>query len=334
MAVYTALETDALVAWLDAHDVGSLVAWRGIESGIENSNFFVTTRDGDAERRFVLTLFERLDVAHLAYYLSLMQHLASRAVPCPGPIVDRSGALQSTLAGKPAALVTRLDGRSVLHPGRAHCAALGTVLARLHAAGAGFELDQPNPRGFDWWIATAGRVRPVLDADRRALLDAEIAMLSATWPALAASLPRGPIHADLFRDNALFVDTNPAAPVLGGVIDLYFAGTDILLLDLAICLNDWCVDFATGALDTARADALVAAYEQERPLLDIERSALSTVLRAAALRFWLSRLDDLHFPRPAQMLKPHDPTQFERLLRARRDDAGAVDARFGVVQGA
>ncbi len=334
MAVYTALESDALVAWLEAHDVGTLVEWRGIETGIENSNFFVTTRDRGVDRRFVLTVFERLDVAELAYYLALMQHLSSRGVPCPAPIGDRAGALQSTLAGKPAALVTRLDGHSVLNPARAHCAALGTVLARLHAAGEGFGLHRPNPRGFTWWLETAGHVRPVLDDARRALLDAEIAMLSATWPTIAGSLPCGPIHADLFRDNALFVETAGAAPVLGGVIDLYFAGTDILLLDLAICLNDWCVDRATGALEPARADALIGAYERERPLLDRERRALPTVLRAAALRFWLSRLDDLHRPRPAEMLKPHDPTQFERLLRARRADAGAFGADCGLVHGA
>ncbi len=323
MAVYTALEQDALIAWLACHEVGALVDWRGIQSGIENSNYFITTRDDLSERHFVLTLFERLDVDQLPYYLSLMQHLALQGFPCPAPMVDREGALFSMLAGKPAALVTRLEGGSILRPDATHCAALGTLLARMHVAGASFALHQPNPRGIHWWIVTAARVRPFLDDRQRALLDDEIALQTLRWTDTVASLPCGPIHADLFRDNALFVD-GADAPSLRGVIDFYFAGNDVWLLDVAICINDWCVDLDSGALDAARRAAFLEAYARQRPLGTAEQEALPLVLRAAALRFWLSRLDDLYSPRPATMLVPHDPTHFERLLRRRRSEALAT----------
>ena len=322
MAVYTALAADALHAWVACRDVGHVVDWRGIESGIENTNYFVTTRDGDTDRHFVLTLFERLGTEQLHYYLSLMLHLSAHGTPCPAPIADRDGALFSMLAGKPAALVTRLDGHSIRLPEPAHCAALGTVLARLHAAGGGFDGRQANPRGVAWWVATAGAVRGFIDDGQRALLDGEIALQSARWEETTRSLPRGPIHADLFRDNALFTtDEAGRGPELRGVIDFYFAGDDALLLDLAICINDWCVALDTGALDPIRRDAFLQAYDMERPLTPSEHDALPLALRAAALRFWLSRLDDLHRPRPAQMLVPHDPRHFERLLRRRRDEA-------------
>ena len=323
MAVYTALERDALVEWLVPRDVGTLIDFRGIESGIENTNFFVTTRAAGRDRHFVLTLFERLDAQHLPYYLSLMEHLASRGLPCPAPMPDRDGTLFSMLAGKPAALVTRLEGRSVAHPDPAHCAAIGTMLARLHAAGCDFAATQTNPRGIDWWIQTSRHVRAHLDDERRALLDDECALQSTHWAPVTQGLPRGAIHADLFRDNALFVDGASTA-TLGGVIDFYFAGDDVWLLDIAICINDWCVDLASGDLHLPRMRALIDAYEAVRPLTDDEHRALPQVLRAAALRFWLSRLDDLHRPRPAQLLVPHDPTRFERLLRKRRADAMQV----------
>lgn len=326
MAVYTALDDDALRVWLAHHAVGTLVVWRGIPSGIENSNFFVTTRDGGGERHFVLTLFERLGAGELSYYLGLMRHLALAGMPCPAPMPDRAGALHSSLCGKPAALVTRLDGRSVERPSAAHCAAIGATLARLHLAGARFDGHQTNPRGIDWWLATSGAVREYLDEAQRTLLDEETELQASHWTETTRSLPRGAIHADLFRDNALFVDGPDAAgaaaavPALRGVIDFYFAGDDTWVLDIAICLNDWCVDLESGVLDAARVDALLSAYAAERPLGRAECEALPQVLRAAALRFWLSRLHDLHRPRPAQMLTPHDPTRFERLLRHRRDE--------------
>ncbi len=343
MAVYTALDENALTSWLVSHEVGSLVEWHGIHSGIENSNYFVTTMQGGVERRFVLTLFERLDADELPFYLSLMQHLAERGVPCPAPMTDRSGALCATLAGKPAALVTRLDGHATSAPAPAHCSAIGDALARMHVAGKDFPFAQTNPRGIAWWQRTAERVAPYLDEAQRRLLDEEIALQTATWERSTQSLPRGAIHADLFRDNALFVEdhgtssdapsslrtqgpsvvaASPTASLrLGGIIDFYFAGCDAWLLDLAICVNDWCVDLASGAFDRARLAALMRAYDRARPLTREERDAFPLALRAAALRFWLSRLDDLHSPRPAQLLTPHDPLHFERVLRCRRDEA-------------
>jgi homoserine kinase type II len=180
---------------------------------------------------------------------------------------------------------------------------------------------QPNPRGLDWWIATAGRVRDVVDPTQRALLDDEIALQRSSWARRTEGLPRSAIHADLFRDNALFVDTPDAAMASCGVIDFYFAGDDVWALDLAICLNDWCIDLDDGAFDDSRLTAFVDAYDATRALTPAERAFLPQALRAAALRFWLSRLDDLHRPRPAQLLTPHDPAHFERVLRRRRDDA-------------
>ncbi len=321
MAVYTALTTEALRGWLSEHEVGTLVAFEGIASGIENSNYFVTTDDRGFVRRFVLTLFERLSVDALPYYLTLMKHLAAHDVPCPSPAADRRGALASMLCGKPAALVSRLDGRSIVDATPAHCAAMGRVLATMHRAALDFDGHQPNPRGIDWWIAAAARVRPHLDDTQRALLDDEIALQSSTWGDATRELPRSAIHADLFRDNALFVDDGSGRPALGGVIDFYFAGDDAWALDLATCLNDWCIDLETGAWRRDALDAFVGAYDEARPLTAGERAAMPLMLRAAALRFWLSRVDDLHRPRPAELLTPHDPRHFERILRRRRADA-------------
>lgn len=325
MAVYTALDERLLTGWLESHAVGRLTACRGISSGIENTNFFVDTDDHGVARHFVLTIFERLGFSEVPFYLSLMLHLAEHGVPCPAPIRDRRGSLCSTLAGKPAALVTRLDGVAVLQPEPAHCAAIGRALARLHLVGVDAPIRQDNLRGYDWWFATAERVRPRLDGEQEALLDGELAAIRAAWKPAVASLPQGPIHADLFRDNALFVQ-DAHGPRLGGIIDFYFAGCDAWVLDLAICANDWCVYPADGRFDPQRLAAMMDAYATVRPLEESERVLWPQALRVAALRFWLSRLDDLHSPRPAELLTPHDPTQFERILRRRRDEAtGASD---------
>ena len=339
MAVYTALDEDALTSWLASHGVGTLVECRGIHAGIENSNYFVTTNKDGVAHRFVLTLFERLGAAELPFYLSLMQHLAERGVPCPAPIAGANGALYAPLAGKPAALVTRLDGHWIAAPTPAHCAVIGDALARMHIAGRDFRPVQANPRGIVWWQETARHVAPFLDDAQRALLDDEVALQAATWEESTRTLARGPIHADLFRDNALFIESDaadaelsealPAAlPFLGGIIDFYFAGADAWVLDLAICANDWCVDLPGGEFDRSRLDAMTQAYERVRALSNDERNVLALALRAAALRFWLSRLDDLHRPRPAEILTPHDPLHFERILRRRRDEASSGFALF------
>ena len=331
MAVYTEVghdEADALVRRLG---LGALTALRGIEGGIENTNYFATTERGE----YVLTLFERLGPQQLPYYLCLMEHLASRGIPVPAPVADPAMApatghplaspadapcaLLHTVAGKPAAVVDRLSGHSVLAPGPAHCAELGRWLARMHLAGRDFPRVQPNLRGLDWWNGVAPSVLPHLDASQAALLSSELAYQNhiAAQPDSAA-LPRGPVHADLFRDNVMFDGDQ-----LTGFFDFYFAGVDSFLFDLAVCLNDWCIDLPTGGQDPARARAFLAAYADVRPLEPAERRLLPALQRAAALRFWISRLWDFHLPRDAALLTPHDPGHFERVLRSRVADARA-----------
>jgi homoserine kinase type II len=313
MAVYTEVglaEADALFQRLG---LGALTELRGIRSGIENTNYYANTARG----QWVLTLFERLTPQQLPYYLHLMQHLAGQGIPVPAPQADASGALLHTLAGKPAAVVTRLPGGHRLAPDAPHCAQVGEMLARMHLAGEGFALQQPHLRGLAWWVETVPVVLPHVAPAQAALLQEELAFQQAlaASPAFAA-LPQGPIHADLFRDNVMFDDT--AGPDrLCGFFDFYFAGTDTLLFDIAVCLNDWCTDLDSGKLDEGRAAAFITAYQEVRPLTSAEGRLMPALLRAAALRFWLSRLWDWHLPRDAALLAPKDPAQFERVLRER-----------------
>lgn len=318
MAVFTPLDADEVSGFLAGFDLGRLTELQGIASGIENTNYFVTTTGG----RFVLTLFERLDADQLPFYLQLMHHLAGHGIPVPDPMADRAGRVLHSLKGKPAALVTRLRGHSELAPSPAHCAQIGACLARMHLATRDFPLQQPNLRGLAWQRDTIARLLPLLDAPQRSLLQAELDHQcalpdSASWRAL----PRGAVHADLFRDNALFDDGR-----LSGVFDWYFAGVDTWIFDLAVALNDWCIDLASGAFDPARHDALLAAYAEVRPLQDVELRHLGNALRAAALRFWTSRLADVLLPRDAHLLTPHDPSHFERVLRLRVQAARAAAA--------
>ncbi|MBN8746674.1 Homoserine kinase [Xylophilus ampelinus] len=335
MAVFTEVGPEEAGALLRRLGLGELHSLRGIEGGIENTNYFASTDQGD----YVLTLFERLSFAQLPYYLCLMKHLADAGLPVPAPAadpaqapivadgthplevpVDAPCALLHTVAGKPAAVVQRLSGRSELAPGVAHCRELGALLARMHLAARDFPRIQPNLRGLPWWNDTAPVVMPHLDAAQAALLAGELAYQNHVAASAAyAALPRGPVHADLFRDNAMFAidEGTDAPPRLTGVFDFYFAGTDTWLFDLAVCLNDWAIDLPTGVPDAGRSAALLAAYETVRPLTRAERELLPAMLRAAALRFWISRLWDFHLPREASMLKPHDPAHFERVLRQR-----------------
>lgn len=322
MAVYTSVTRSRLEAWLARYPVGALQGFEGIGAGIENTNYFVDTAGG----RWVLTLFERLSAAELPYHLDLMRHLAARGIACPDPVADTGGALWSMLAGRPAALVSRLPGRGVDRPALAHAAPVGTLLARMHRAAADFDPAQPDPRGLAWQLDTAARIAPRLPADAAALLGDELAVQRRFDAAHRAALPGGATHADLFRDNLLFDGDR-----IGGVIDFYFAGTNPWVYDLAVVCNDWCIDDASGQLDDARLSTLVAAYHAVRPLSDNERAAWPTMLRAAALRFWLSRLDDVLQPRPAQRLVPKDPKHFERILRARRDGVPALPIHQGAI---
>ena len=313
MAVFTPVSAEEAAALTLRLDAGSLLSLEGVSAGIENTNYFVTTDQGD----WVLTLFERLQPAQLPFYLGLMQHLARRGLPVPEPRADADGQLLHSVAGKPAALVNRFPGQHLLAPDLHHCAQLGAVLARMHLAVADFPLRQTNLRGLAWWLTIAPQLQPHLTQTQRQLLASELSFQQqvAASPSYAA-LPRGAVHADLFRDNVLF-DGLPGHEKLTACFDFYFAGTDRFAYDLAVCLNDWCLGADGSSLDEARAQALVQAYERERPLLGAEIRLLPALLRAAALRFWLSRLGDQHLPRDAALLSPKNPGHFERILRAR-----------------
>ena len=309
MAVFTAVSLDDLTPWLKQFPLGNALAIKGISSGIENSNFFIQTERGE----YVLTIFENLSFEQLPFYLNLMRHLAERGVLVPAPVPNVHGELVVALHGKPAAIVSKLEGSSQMDPAPAHCAAVGTMLARMHLAGLDFPLRQPNLRGLDWWNATTPVVLPFLDDAKAHLLRAEMHFQEA----FAACdhyrrLGRGPIHADLFRNNVMFDGER-----LTGFFDFYFAGCDTWLFDVAVTVNDWCIDVDSGVLDPARVRALLDACHAVRPFTDDEQAAWQPMLRAAALRFWLSRLYDYYQPRAAEMLTPHDPAHFERILRER-----------------
>ena len=315
MAVFTEVSPQEAAGLLSTLGLGTLQSLQGCASGIENTNYFASTDHGD----YVLTLFERLSFEQLPFYLNLMHHLAQRGIPVPAPQANAQGEILHTLKGKPAAVVTRLKGRNQLSPQVADCAQVGAMLARMHQAGADYPQQQPNLRGLPWWTETIPVVRPHLNAEQTALIESELQFQQELARTAAyQSLPHGPIHADLFRDNVMF-----DGPTLSGFFDFYFAGCDTFLFDIAVCLNDWCIDLATGALEPARAQAFVAAYDAERRLTDAELTLLPALLRAAALRFWTSRLWDFHLPRDAAMLQPHDPTHFERVLTLRRQQPWA-----------
>jgi homoserine kinase type II len=311
LSVYTPVSQAELAAWLRGYSVGAPESLEPIPSGIENTNYFVTTTQG----RYVLTLFERLPAGELPFYLELMAHLARHGIPCPAPIANLGNAYLGELNGKPAALVTRLPGRSIDRPGTAECAELGQLLARMHLAGRSYGAYLENPRGPRWWRAAARELQPHVGEAERRRIDEELAYQAGQrFP----DLPRGPVHADLFRDNALF-----EARRLSGVFDFYFAGVDCLLYDVAVCANDWCLaDPQTDRrLEPARLQAFLGAYHALRPFDAAEAAAWPAMLRAAALRFWLSRLHDLHLPRPGELVHAHDPAHFGEILARRAAEA-------------
>lgn len=317
MAVFTPVSRAEAAAFLTQFAIGELAELEGITSGIENTNFFLTTTRG----QYVLTLFERLTFKQLPFYLDLMRHLARRGLPVPAPQENRTGSLLSELKGKPAAIVTRLAGRAARAPTPAQCALTGEVLARMHLAGRDFPVFQPHLRGIGWWKETVPRLERFLPDDTFQALAEEVVFQDSFFRSERFErLPAGPIHADLFRDNVL-IETAADGERVGGLIDFYFAGCSIWLFDLAVTMNDWCIDHATGAFEPVRAQAMIDAYNAVRPLTDDEHMCWRTVLRAAALRFWISRLDDLHRPRRAELLVPHDPAHFERILARRTHDA-------------
>ena len=264
-----------------------------------------------------MTIFENLSFEQLPFYLNLMRHLAERGVLVPAPIANHKGDLINALHGKPAAIVSKLEGSSQMNPQAVHCAAVGAMLARMHIAAENFPIRQPNLRGLAWRNETAPLVMSYLSDSNKQLLTEEMAFQNA----FAASdtyrqLQNGPIHADLFRNNVMFNGDH-----LTGFFDFYFAGCDTWLFDVAVTVNDWCIDVETGVLDQERVRAMLDAYHHVRPFTAAEQLAWQAMLRAGALRFWLSRLYDFHMPRDAEMLTPHDPAHFERILRLRIEQA-------------
>lgn len=312
MSVYTSVGSVELADWLQPLQVGTYREHAGISAGMQNSNYFVDTSAG----RWVLTLFEHLPAGEVATYLQLMQRLAERGIPCPRPCPDSAGQLVRPLAGKPAALFTCLHGRDLATPDVAACRQIGQTLARLHLAAADLVDFPANPCGSAWRQRVGAELLPLLPAAERELLADELAFQQQqAWTVeVGRGLPAGVIHGDLFRDNVLW----DGPEQIGGLLDFYFAGVDAWLYDLAIVVNDWCPD-------AEHEQALLAAYAAERPLTDCERTHWLAVRRAAALRFWLLRLDAGYRPRAGEDVLRKDPAHFSRMLQALRRQSAAGD---------
>ncbi len=313
MAVYTEVSDEVLRAFLADYALGGLLAFRGIAEGVENSNYALRTAAGD----FILTLYEkRVDPAELPYFLGLMDHLAARGLACPTPVAGRDGQALRRLAGRPAAICTFLEGVWPRRVRPEHLAPLGQALARLHLAGEGFAMRRPNalgPRGWapllDGCRARGDEVLPGLVAE----LDGHLAAILSAWPE-AGALPEGQIHADLFPDNVFFLPDAEGRPRVSGLIDFYFACTDLLAYDVAVCLNAWCFE-PDGAFNVTKARAMLGAYAALRPLSGAERAALPVLCRGAAIRFLLTRLYDWTHTPPGALVTRKDPLEYLRKLR-------------------
>lgn len=313
MAVYTEVTDEQLRAFLAGYDLGGLLAFRGIAEGVENSNYALRTEHGD----FILTLYEkRVDPAELPYFLGLMDHLAARGLPCPTPVHGRDGTALRELCGRPAAICTFLEGVWPRRVRPEHLAPLGGALAQLHAAGEGFTAARPNalgpagwPKLLDGCRARGDEVSPGLVAE----LDLHLADILAEWPR-AGALPAGQIHADLFPDNVFFLPDAEGRPHVSGLIDFYFACTDLLAYDVAVCLNAWCFE-ADGSFNVTKARAMLGAYAAVRPLSGVERAALPVLCRGAAIRFLLTRLYDWTHTPPGALVTRKDPLEYLRKLR-------------------
>jgi homoserine kinase type II len=309
MAVYTDVADDELRAFIALYDIGEVLACKGIAEGVENSNFLVTTECGN----FILTLYEkRVAAGDLPFFIVLMEHLAAQGVACPTPVKGRDGSALRELCGRPAALVTFLAGMWPRRTQPFHCAAVGAALAGLHRAGASFGMTRANDLSVAGWRrlyeacrCRAAEVQPELASE----LEAELALVEAEWP---RDLPTGVIHADLFPDNVFFRDRE-----ISGLIDFYFACTDFLAYDLAICLNAWCFE-ADGSLNVTKARLLLEGYRRARPLSPAELAALPLLARGSALRFLLTRLFDWLNQPAGALVRPKDPIEYLRKLRFHR----------------
>ena len=319
MAVYTDVAAEDLAPFLAGYDIGELLSYKGIAEGVENSNFLVHTSSG----YFILTLYERrVAERDLPFFLALMEHLASRGITCPQPVKNRAGQTLGRLAGRPAAMVTFLDGMWICRPSAAHCAALGEALARLHLAGADFAMRRDNALSVAGWrqlyAGCGGRANEVR-RDLTAVLAAELDLLEREWP---RGLRQGVIHADLFPDNVFFLGDR-----LSGLIDFYFACTDTLAYDIAICLNAWCFE-QDHSYNVTKGRALLASYAKTRPLSAQEWDKLPLLARGAALRFLLTRLVDWLDVPPGALVRPKDPIEYLRKLRFHQKVTSARD--YGV----
>ena len=316
MAVYTDVAAEDLAPFLAGYDIGELLAYKGIAEGVENSNFLVHTGRG----YFILTLYERRVAARdLPFFLGLMEHLAGRGITCPQPVKNRAGETLGKLAGRPAAIVTFLDGMWIRRPGAAHCAALGEALALLHLAGADFAMQRENALSVAGWrqlYESCGERANAVQRDLKAVLAAELELLEREWP---RGLPQGVIHADLFPDNVFFLGDK-----LSGLIDFYFACTDTLVYDVAICLNAWCFE-PDHSYNVTKGRALLASYAKARPLSHAEWEKLPLLARGAALRFLLTRLVDWLDVPPGALVQPKDPREYARKLRFHQKIESARD---------
>lgn len=315
MAVYTEVSDEELEAFIADYDIGEVISCKGVAEGVENSNYMLRTDGGDGT--YFLTLYEkRVAPGDLPYFIGLMEYLAGRNISCPLPVHGRDGRALRTLAGRPAAIVTFLDGVSVRRPRPLHCAGLGEGLARLHLAGLGFPMQRPNTLSVKQWrplyarcAARCNEIAAGLDAE----LETELRALENQWP---ENLPVGIIHADAFPDNVFFLHDK-----LSGFIDFYFACNDALAYDIAICLNAWCFE-EDGAFNITKARLMLAAYQAIRPLSPTELAALPLLARGAALRFLLTRLHDWLFPVDGALVKPKNPLEYLHKLRFHRDISG------------
>jgi len=302
MSVFTCVDQPQLEQFLAGYSVGVLRDFAGVTTGVENTNYFVYTSAG----AYVLTVFERVPHEDIPFCLGLAAHLAEHGIPSAQPVASNAGAYLNQICGKPAALWVKLPGRSAESPSLKQCREVGGALARMHRAAASFEAKRGNPCGLAWARQTAAALKPKLSGDERALMESELAM----WQAMpAGAAPAGVVHADLFVDNVLFEGER-----LCGVIDFYYACTDLLLLDLATAVNDWCKTADGAQVDAKKQSAMVDAYCEERPLSAAEKKLWNQTLRRAALRFWLSRAYDKHFPRDGEMILIKDPEIYRRLL--------------------
>ncbi len=316
MAVYTDVVAEELAGFLAGYDIGELLAYKGIAEGVENSNFLVHTSRGN----FILTLYEkRVAAADLPFFLRLMEHLHARGITCPQPVKNKDGEVLGKIAGRPAAVITFLDGMWIRRPSPSHCAALGEALAKLHLAGLDFDMRRANALSVEGWrplYQSCGARANEVQRDLQPFLAAELSQLERTWP---RNLPQGVIHADLFPDNVFFLGNK-----LSGLIDFYFACTDALAYDVAICLNAWCFE-TDHSFNVTKGRSLLQGYAQARGLSGDERDALPLLARGAALRFLLTRLADWFDVPPGALVRPKDPLEYYRKLRFHQAVAGVRD---------